>query len=243
MLRKKGVQTSYMPSHDIALTRSGPFHAPKPLYSVFQSVDRGLLAAGYLWEMVGGSPKYDILLVKLNSTGTTMQWARRIGGTNDDYAYTNALQMSDGSYLVGAITTSFGAGIEDIYLVKLSSIGNVEWTRTIGGTGFEWPSGLLLNPDGTMMVASRTSSFGNGNRDLYLVKLQSDGQSCCIRSAGGTVTTPNITIQTNIFSRTNFPVTLTAVTPNVTSGGNLVYHVVRDFGEPSSHTVRKSRSG
>jgi hypothetical protein len=61
--------------------------------------------------------------------------------------------------------------------VKLDSSGNVQWTKTIGGGGDEANS-IIQSSDGGYVVAGRTSSFGAGGYDFYVVKLDVNGNVC-----------------------------------------------------------------
>jgi hypothetical protein len=98
--------------------------------SIIQSRDGGYVVAGYTRSFgAGGS---DFYVVKLDSSGN-VQWTKTIGGGSDDEAR-SIIQSSDGGYVVAGRTWSFGAGSEDIYVVKLDSSGNVVWTKTIGGS-------------------------------------------------------------------------------------------------------------
>jgi hypothetical protein len=70
--------------------------------------------------------------VKLDSSGNVV-WTKTIGGGSGDEAL-SIIQSSDGGYVVAGRTNSFGAGSYDFYVVKLDSSGNVQWTKTIGGS-------------------------------------------------------------------------------------------------------------
>jgi hypothetical protein len=58
---------------------------------------------------------------------------------------------------------SFGAGAYDIYVVKLDSSGNVQWTKTIGGVGDDIATSIIQSGDGGYVVAGWTWSFGAGS--------------------------------------------------------------------------------
>ena len=62
-------------------------------------------------------------------------------------------------------------------MVKLDSIGNLKWTKTIGGTGDDNASSLIQTNDGGYAIIGNTQSFGvfGGAYDAYLVRLDSTG--------------------------------------------------------------------
>jgi hypothetical protein len=86
--------------------------------SVQQTTDGGYMVAGYAAGFSGGGSVY---LVKTDPLGT-MLWTRAIGGPFYEEAKSVA-QTSDGGYIVAGITSSFGAGGDDVYVIKTDSMG------------------------------------------------------------------------------------------------------------------------
>jgi hypothetical protein len=121
--------------------------------------------------------------VKLDSSGNVI-WTKTIGGGSDDFAY-SIIQSSDGGYVVAGWTSSFGAGSDDIYVVKLDSGGNVQWAKTIGGSDWDFATSIIQSSDGGYVVAGGTSSFGAGDWDMYVVKLDSGGNVQWAKTIGG----------------------------------------------------------
>jgi hypothetical protein len=111
-------------------------------------------------------------------------FAKAIGGSNDDIAY-SIIQSSDGGYVVVGGTSSFGAGGVDIYVVKLDSGGNVQWTKTIGGSYYDIAYSIVQSSDGGYIVAGGTESFGAGKADIFVVKLDSSGNVVWAKTIGG----------------------------------------------------------
>jgi hypothetical protein len=138
--------------------------------SIIQSSDGGYVVAG--WTASFGAGYVDIFIVKLDSSGNVV-WTKTIGGSSDDRAY-SITQSSDGGYVVAGFTTSFGAGKEDMYVVKLDSSGNVVWTKAIGGSDGDEARSIIRSSDGGYVVAGETGSFGSGG-DIFVVKLDSSG--------------------------------------------------------------------
>jgi hypothetical protein len=149
--------------------------------SIQQTSDGGYIVAGYTTSFGAGG---DALIIKLNSSGT-IQWSRAIGGTNYDRAY-SIQQTSDGGYIVAGYTNSFGAGGDDILIIKLNSSGNIQWSRAIGGTNGDYALSIQQTSDGGYIVAGWTTSFGAGNYDILIIKLDSSGNIQWSRAIGGT---------------------------------------------------------
>src|SRR2546430_2035835 len=91
------------------------------------------------------------------------------GGTEDDGGY-SVKQTADGGYIIAGYTQSFGAGNEDVYLVKIDANGDSLWTKTYGGTNNDRGYSVLETTDGGYIIAGLTYSFGAGASDVYLIK-------------------------------------------------------------------------
>ena len=109
------------------------------------------------------------------------------GGPSSDQAH-SMVQSNDGGYVVAGQTSSFGAGLIDIYVMKTNAVGTVIWTQTIGGTGNDYGRSILKTFDGGFAIAGTTASYGAGGDDFYLVKLDAAGNVQWNKSYGGTGT-------------------------------------------------------
>jgi hypothetical protein len=85
------------------------------------------------------------------------------------------VQASDGGYALAGKTSSFGDGNSDVLLAKTGESGNVQWTRTYGGTGVDEAFALVQTADGGYALAGRTWSFGAGLADFWLAKTNASG--------------------------------------------------------------------
>jgi len=143
--------------------------------SVVQTSDGGYVVTG--WTASFGADSSDLFLVKFNSSGV-VEWARAVGGTNYDMGR-SVVQTSDGGYVVAGMTASFGVEYyTDLFLVKFSSSGAVEWSRTVGEWSEEWGHSVIRTADSGYAVAGWTVSYGTGSYDLFLVKFDSEGNTC-----------------------------------------------------------------
>jgi uncharacterized protein (TIGR02145 family)/uncharacterized delta-60 repeat protein len=106
--------------------------------------------------------------------------AQTIGGAGSDIAHAMTA-APDGGYIIVGQTKSFGAGNDDMYIVKLTATGALDTsfgsngTRTIGGTGVDIARAVTTTSDGGYIIAGWTNSFGAGNDDMYIVKLTATG--------------------------------------------------------------------
>ncbi|MCJ7423483.1 hypothetical protein MUP01_04340, partial [Candidatus Bathyarchaeota archaeon] len=121
----------------------------------------------------------------VDARGRTQGWNRTYGGTGWDYA-SALIQTSDGGYALAGYTNSSGAGNGDFWLVKTDASGNEQWSKTYGGTNWDYANALVQTTDGGYALAGVTYSFGAGNGDFWLVKTDASGNEQWNKSYGGT---------------------------------------------------------
>jgi len=150
-------------------------------YSLIQTSDSAYVIAGVTKSF--GAGDYDVYIVKLDANGN-LQWTKTIGGPKDDRGF-SLIQTSDGAYVIAGFTESFGAGGKDVYVVKLDAKGNLQWTKTIGGPKDDVGASLIQTSDGAYVIAGITESFGAGSEDVYVVKLDANGNLQWTKTIGG----------------------------------------------------------
>lgn len=135
--------------------------------NVSDTLDRGLI---------------DIWLLKLNPVTGAITYDKRIGGNGKDVCF-QILETSDGGYLLACLSNS-DAGFEkseprivpsnpnlyqlwdDFWIVKMDSMFNVQWDKTIGGSGREESPCLLLLNDSTFILAGTSDSPISGDKTI-----------------------------------------------------------------------------
>ncbi|MCC6012537.1 T9SS type A sorting domain-containing protein [Candidatus Caldipriscus sp.] len=185
-------------------------------YSVQQTSDGGYIVAGLTTSF--GASGYDIFLIKTDGNGNII-WTKTYRGTYEDGAY-YVQQTSDGGYILAGYTSSFGAGGYDVFLIKTDANGNLQWTKTYGGTDDEQAYFVQQTFDGGYIVAGRTRSFGAGGWDAFLIKTDANGNigSCSIvQDASPTETTPSPTVNTPYPSVSSLSFTVNSPSPTLTS--------------------------
>lgn len=135
-----------------------------------QTSDGGYIAAGETKSF--GVGRGDLWVLKLGADGT-VEWQKTYGGVASDVAE-SIHQTHDGGYIVAGETTSFGAGREDFWILKLRPDGTVEWEKTYGGVGNDRAYSVQQTSDGKYIVAGETWSFGAGG-NLWILKLRAEG--------------------------------------------------------------------
>lgn len=140
--------------------------------SIQQTSDGGYIVAGYasFFDYDTG----DIWVLKLSSNGD-IEWQRVYRGNSSDGAH-SVQQTSDGGYIVTGFTESFGAGRRDVWVLKLTSSGNIEWEQAYGDRYDDWAHFIQQTSDGGYIIAGKTNSLLDaGGGDYLIIKLDSGG--------------------------------------------------------------------
>ena len=149
--------------------------------SVQNTADGGFIIAGSTESK--GEGGRDVWLIKTDCRGT-VQWDRTYGGSGDDCGH-SVRQTADGGYIIVGKTTSYGAGEDDVWLIKTDSEGNHQWDRTFGETGGDVGFDVQQTSDGAYIVTGYTDSYGPSPSDLWLIKTDAGGNELWNRKFGG----------------------------------------------------------
>ena len=139
-------------------------------YSVQQTNDGGYIIVGYTDSF--GAGEDDIWLIKTDTNGAVL-WERTYGGSNDEEGF-EVRQTSDGGYVITGYTSSFGEGDYDVWIIKINENGGTLWTKTLGGVESDVGNSVQQTTDGGYVVTGYTNSFGAGDSDVWLIKIESD---------------------------------------------------------------------
>ncbi len=161
-------------------------------YSVVKTSDSCLIFAGEtnsLDEDVAFNHGFtDIWVAKLDPIGNLL-WEKTYGGSSVEYAE-SIYQCIDGGFIIAGITYSSdgditdNAGYADCWIIKIDSIGNLEWQTTIGGTESDHASSIRQTDDSGFICTGLSFSengdipehFGESDKaDLIVFKLNSNG--------------------------------------------------------------------
>jgi len=147
-------------------------------YSVQQTSDGGYIIAGCTYSF--GAGYADFYLIKTNASGDTL-WTRTYGGANEDYGY-SVQQTTDGGYIVGGWTRSFGDSTQ-VYLVKTNATGDTLWTRNYGGWGEDYGWSVQQTSDSGYIVTGEAELFGSYK--VCLLKTNASGDTLWTQTYGG----------------------------------------------------------
>ncbi|MBL0053955.1 MAG: hypothetical protein IPP29_21920 [Bacteroidetes bacterium] len=148
------------------------------LSDILQTPDAGFVIIGSSYSNISGDKTEnnwdttiitrDYWVMKIDSVGNIV-WQNTIGGTKDDFT-AEIKATYDGGYIIGGTSISEMSGDKsengcnasyDYWIVKIDSIGNIEWQNTIGAPVKENLSSIFQVLDGGYIIGGNpTSNLG-----------------------------------------------------------------------------------
>ncbi|MDJ1479528.1 SBBP repeat-containing protein [Cytophagaceae bacterium YF14B1] len=145
--------------------------------------------------------KEDVFIANFTTDGE-FQWAKSAGNTEEDYGYSIALDGSSGVYIAGSFNktitfdnrTLTSNGWADMFLVKYTTSGQVQWAISAGTDSQENAFAITTDPSGNVYATGyfyNTISFGNedltsnGSADIFVIKYNPMGNILWAKNAGG----------------------------------------------------------
>ncbi|MFB0998188.1 MAG: hypothetical protein QMC28_05770, partial [Flavobacteriales bacterium] len=149
-------------------------------YKVIQLADSGYILSGYTETY--GSGIRDIYVLRINKLGDTL-WAKAYGGSGIDGS-NDMVQTQDGGFAIVGNTFSFGEGVSDVYVIKINASGALQWANAYGGLLNDFGNAITETSDSGFVISGSTESFGSGQRDIYILKIDSIGNLIWSKAMG-----------------------------------------------------------
>lgn len=142
-------------------------------YSLIKDTDGGWAILG---EMCcsGGLGGTDMEFVKIIPQ-TYNAYLVFLGGSGNDGGR-DLVSSHDSGYVCAGYTYSYGNGSSDFYINKLDKNRNSVWSYAMGGSGADVAESIIMTADSGFAILGETTSFGQGQADMWLVKIDRDGQ-------------------------------------------------------------------
>jgi hypothetical protein len=165
---------------------------------IIRSSDGGFIIAGSTSSVNGdvslNHGASDFWLIKTDLAGIPL-WQKTFGGTGNDIA-TSVIELSNNEIVVAGYTFSNNGdvtgnhGLSDVWLIKISSTGNLIWQKTYGGSFYEVCHAVSLCDSGFVLAGASSSSNGDvsgnqGLKDYWIIKTDTAGNLKWQKSLGG----------------------------------------------------------
>ncbi len=124
---------------------------------------------------------YYVWFVGLDTSGNTL-WQKLMSRTENPWAL--ALATDTGFCVVASYESAVGTK-NDIVIIRTSSKGDTVWSKRFGGAENDDPEAIVATPDSGFIVLANTSSYGLGNGDLYVLRLNKRGDTLWTKTFGG----------------------------------------------------------
>ena len=157
------------------------FEDQKCITPYMTTLGKNILIAGQKSTPFNGSG--DAWVISMNKKGEVI-WDANFGGRGADGG-NYALVTKDGGYLSVGYTDSYGFGKNDIWVIKTDFTGEKEWSKVYGGKLDDFGWGATESVDGGYVITGETFSFGNGQSDIYIFKIDSVGNKVWSNTFGG----------------------------------------------------------
>ncbi len=151
--------------------------------SIIHTSSDSLIVSGYTFSQ--GNGKSDVLIIKSDTFGNS-SWQKTYGGSGWDYS-NSIIETSDNNFISVGLTTSFTSKNVDGYAIKIDRNGDLIWENTFGGENWDIFNSVCQDNNDNLYMCGYTESLGAGEDDIYLVKINPDGNIIWEKTFG----TPN----------------------------------------------------
>ena len=158
--------------------------------SVIQLNDQSFLICGTTSSEGNGST--DVVVLKTDSLGAE-DWLITYGGVNSDYG-NQIIESNSGGFLFVGKTQSFGSGLSNLLVSKIDESGNQEWLKTYGGTDTEQGNSLYQINNGNYVIVGSTKSYGEGQKDIWVLKIDNEGNEIWNQAYGTNVNNYGVSV-------------------------------------------------
>ena len=145
------------------------------------TLDGNYIISGYTNSFT--APFRDAYLLKTDTAGNLL-WSNTYGGSNDEVCYYVTL-VNTGGYVLTGGTNSFGAGENDLYIIRTDAAGNLLWSTIAGGAYDDYGWSAVQTIDHGFLISGFSETCLGGCYQGVLVKTDSVGAILWTKILGG----------------------------------------------------------
>lgn len=150
-------------------------------WSIHEEKDGNLVVAGFTQSFGAGG--FDCFFLRTDSSGKPLE-VQTFGDKEDDRCW--ALRpLSDGGYVLVGESGNIQAERRQAFILRLEQSGKLRWHRRLGTEGDDRMFSVAETKDGDLLALGQTYGQGAGDRDVYLMKIDSSGKLLWTRTYGG----------------------------------------------------------
>ena len=157
-------------------------------FGLTRTSDGGFALLGYTNSQIDGG---DFYLVRTDASGNLL-WEKTFGPDYVDYGFCIIENQAGELIMAGTengffnpTQTDFKTPHSDILIIKTDATGKQIWYKKIGGSDHEWARDIIEAPDGGYYICGSTQSYGSGNFDIFLARINENGDLIWLRTFGG----------------------------------------------------------
>jgi len=142
--------------------------------SIKKTSDGGFIIAGSTSSYVNPSTdSSNFYIIKTDNSGN-VQWTRAIGSYDAEVA-NDVIETYDHKYVILGSTKSVGPGNGDIYLMELSSAGDLQWSYGMGSTGTDFGNSLIQTSSHDFIIVGSTTGYNSQGQVPYIIFTSESG--------------------------------------------------------------------
>lgn len=134
----------------------------------------------------------DVYIVRTDKNGEII-WENHFGDRYIDHGF-SVVENEAGELVIAGTkggfynptSTDYLNPDAEIYIIKTNTKGEEIWQNSYGGTSHDWAKSIIQAPGGGYFVCGSTQSEGAGSFDMFLMKIDEDGNQLWLKTYGGT---------------------------------------------------------
>ena len=152
--------------------------------------------------------KLDVYVLKLTNNGDFV-WVNKFGGVGNEMTFTVVVDTKQNAYISGNFSDSLtikdlgskkikSKGLQDFFISKIDNQGKIEWLKSLGSKGQDNGREITIDKNDNLFITGfysdtlkikspnyATELISKGNIDMFLLKMNTDGDYIWANSYGG----------------------------------------------------------